>query len=117
MPEDGMHLGLTIKVAMVAGASRGLGYAVAHMLAAEGAKVSISSRNANVVAAAIVRGQGADRESRTIEYCARLGGGACEDAGSRTGRPAHPRESTDPWPHRYGSRARVGRSQQQAAWN
>jgi len=50
-----MHLGLTNKVAMVAGASRGLGYAVAHMLAAEGAKVSISSRNANVVAAACQR--------------------------------------------------------------
>src|ERR1051325_4871742 len=55
MPEDGMHLGLTNKVAMVAGASRGLGYAVAHMLAAEGAKVSISSRNANAVAAACQR--------------------------------------------------------------
>lgn len=40
-----MDLGLKGKVAMVAGASRGLGYAVARGLAAEGAKVSMSSRN------------------------------------------------------------------------
>ena len=40
-----MDLGLKGKVAMVAGASRGLGYAVAHALAAEGVKVSMSSRN------------------------------------------------------------------------
>lgn len=40
-----MDLGLKGKVAMVAGASRGLGYAVARGLAAEGVKVSISSRN------------------------------------------------------------------------
>jgi 3-oxoacyl-[acyl-carrier protein] reductase len=38
-----MDLGLTGKVAMVAGASRGLGYAVAEALAREGAVVSISS--------------------------------------------------------------------------
>ena len=41
-----MDLGLTGKVAMVAGASRGLGYAVARGLAAEGVNVSISSRDA-----------------------------------------------------------------------
>ena len=40
-----MDLGLKGKVAMVAGASRGLGFAVAQALAAEGAIVSISSRN------------------------------------------------------------------------
>ena len=40
-----MDLGLTGKVAMVAGASRGLGYAVAEALAREGARVSISSSN------------------------------------------------------------------------
>lgn len=40
-----MDFGLKGKVAMVAGASRGLGYAVARGLAAEGAKVSMSSRN------------------------------------------------------------------------
>lgn len=40
-----MDLGLKGKVAMVSGASRGLGYAVARVLAAEGAKVSIASRD------------------------------------------------------------------------
>jgi 3-oxoacyl-[acyl-carrier protein] reductase len=40
-----VDLGLRGKVAMVAGASRGLGYAVARGLAAEGALVSLSSRN------------------------------------------------------------------------
>ena len=47
-----MKLGLTNKVAMVAGASRGLGYAVARALAEEGAQVSIASRNAAAIAAA-----------------------------------------------------------------
>src|SRR5580692_1009786 len=47
-----MNLGLTNKVAMVAGASRGLGYAVARALAEEGAQVSIASRDAAAVAAA-----------------------------------------------------------------
>ena len=40
-----MDLGLKGKVAMVAGASRGLGFAVARQLAAEGAHVSIASRD------------------------------------------------------------------------
>jgi 3-oxoacyl-[acyl-carrier protein] reductase len=47
-----MKLGLTNKVAMVAGASRGLGYAVARALAEEGAQVSIASRDAAAIAAA-----------------------------------------------------------------
>ena len=47
-----MILGLTNKVAMVAGASRGLGYAVARALAEEGAQVSIGSRDAAAVSAA-----------------------------------------------------------------
>ena len=38
-----MNLALTNKVAMVGGASKGLGYAVAHALAAEGARVAIAS--------------------------------------------------------------------------
>ena len=50
-----MDLGLKDKVAMVAGASRGLGFAVAHALAAEGAYVSISSRNADAIAAATAK--------------------------------------------------------------
>jgi len=47
-----MNLGLTNKVAMVAGASRGLGFAVARGLAREGAKISMSSRNPEAVGAA-----------------------------------------------------------------
>jgi 3-oxoacyl-[acyl-carrier protein] reductase len=50
-----MDLGLTNKVAMVAGASRGLGYAVARTLAAEGALVSMSSRDAEAISAAAQR--------------------------------------------------------------
>jgi 3-oxoacyl-[acyl-carrier protein] reductase len=47
-----MNLGLTGKVAMVAGASRGLGFAVARALAQEGVELAISSRNAEAIAAA-----------------------------------------------------------------
>ena len=49
---NGMDLGLKGKVAMVAGASRGLGFAVARALAHEGALVSISSRDERAIAAA-----------------------------------------------------------------
>jgi 3-oxoacyl-[acyl-carrier protein] reductase len=41
-----MDLGLKGKVALVAGASKGLGYGVARALALEGARVSLCSRNA-----------------------------------------------------------------------
>ena len=44
-----MNLGLKDKVAMISGASRGLGFAVAKALAAEGVKVSISSRNPQAI--------------------------------------------------------------------
>jgi len=47
-----MDLGLKNKVALVAGASKGLGFAVARALAAEGASVSISSRDENAITAA-----------------------------------------------------------------
>ena len=50
-----MDFGLKGKVAMVAGASRGLGYAVARGLAAEGARVSISSRSGESIDAAAAR--------------------------------------------------------------
>jgi 3-oxoacyl-[acyl-carrier protein] reductase len=50
-----MQLGLEGKVAMVAGASRGLGFAVARALAAEGVTVSISSRDAESIVAAGAR--------------------------------------------------------------
>jgi 3-oxoacyl-[acyl-carrier protein] reductase len=47
-----MDLGLKGKVAMVAGASKGLGYAVAEALAREGAIVSIASRDQAAIDAA-----------------------------------------------------------------
>src|SRR4051812_47964933 len=48
-----MDLQLKNKVILIAGASKGLGYAVAHALAAEGATVSISSRDqASITSAA-----------------------------------------------------------------
>lgn len=50
-----MDLGLKGKVAMVAGASRGLGYAVAEALAREGARVSIASRDEQAIKAAAAR--------------------------------------------------------------
>lgn len=50
-----MNLGLTGKVAMVAGASRGLGFAVAQALAHEGAQVSIASRDEAAIRAAATR--------------------------------------------------------------
>lgn len=50
-----MELGLTGKVAMIAGASRGLGFAVAQSLAEEGARVSIASRDEAAIRAAAGR--------------------------------------------------------------
>jgi 3-oxoacyl-[acyl-carrier protein] reductase len=50
-----MDLGLKGKVALVAGASKGLGFAVAQALAAEGALVSISSRDETAIADAARR--------------------------------------------------------------
>jgi 3-oxoacyl-[acyl-carrier protein] reductase len=44
-----MDLGLAGKVAMVGGASKGLGYAVARALAAEGAQLSIASRDQDAI--------------------------------------------------------------------
>jgi 3-oxoacyl-[acyl-carrier protein] reductase len=50
-----MNLQLKGKVALIAGASKGLGYAVAHAMAEEGAIVSISSRDDASIAAAASR--------------------------------------------------------------
>jgi 3-oxoacyl-[acyl-carrier protein] reductase len=50
-----MDLGLKGKVALIAGASKGLGYAVARALAGEGATVSISSRDERAIAEAGAR--------------------------------------------------------------
>jgi 3-oxoacyl-[acyl-carrier protein] reductase len=44
-----MDLGLKDKIAMVGGASKGLGYAVARALAAEGAAVSMASRDGEAI--------------------------------------------------------------------
>ena len=44
-----MELGLKGKIALVSGASKGLGYAVARALSAEGAQVSISSRDEQAI--------------------------------------------------------------------
>jgi 3-oxoacyl-[acyl-carrier protein] reductase len=51
-----MDLGLTNKVAMVGGASKGLGFAVARALAAEGAHVAIAARDEDAIerAAAVI---------------------------------------------------------------
>jgi 3-oxoacyl-[acyl-carrier protein] reductase len=50
-----MNLNLKGKVALIAGASKGLGYAVAHAMAEEGAFVSISSRDESSISAAASR--------------------------------------------------------------
>ena len=50
-----MDLGLNGKVALVAGASRGLGFAVARELAREGARVSIASRDESAIRSAAER--------------------------------------------------------------
>src|ERR1700680_3275193 len=50
-----MDLGLKGKVAMVAGASKGLGFSVARALAQEGALVSMVSRDSAAIAAAAHR--------------------------------------------------------------
>ena len=44
-----MDLGLKGKIAMVGGASKGLGFAVARALAAEGAHVCIAARDAGAI--------------------------------------------------------------------
>lgn len=62
-----MDLGLGDIPAAVAGASRGLGYAVARDLALEGARVAICSRNADAVArAATSLGAGVGHEIQGI---------------------------------------------------
>jgi 3-oxoacyl-[acyl-carrier protein] reductase len=58
-----MDLGVRGKIAMVGGASRGLGHAVARALAGEGARVSIAAREAHAIrsaADAIARDTGAE---------------------------------------------------------
>src|SRR5215831_5921653 len=52
---SGMDLGLKGKVAMVAAASQGLGFAIAKVLAEEGARVSIAARKQETIEAAAAR--------------------------------------------------------------
>ncbi|MEU6021311.1 SDR family oxidoreductase [Micromonospora sp. NPDC048871] len=56
-----MDLGLTDRVYVLTGASRGLGYATAQCLVADGARVVISARRADEVAAATAALGGPDR--------------------------------------------------------
>jgi len=56
-----MDLGLADRVYVLTGASRGLGFATAECLVADGAKVVISSRDPDKVAAAVERLGGASR--------------------------------------------------------
>jgi 3-oxoacyl-[acyl-carrier protein] reductase len=50
-----MDLGLAGKVVLIGGGSRGLGYAVAEAVAAEGAKVSIMARDSSAIREAVSR--------------------------------------------------------------
>ena len=65
-----MDLGLADRVYVLTGASRGLGFATAEQLVADGARVVISSRDPERVAAAVERarrpgaGVGLDRRPR-----------------------------------------------------
>jgi 3-oxoacyl-[acyl-carrier protein] reductase len=60
-----MDLGLKNRIAMVGGGSKGLGYAVAHALAAEGAQVCIASRDPDGIGRA-ARRIAADTGSRVV---------------------------------------------------
>ena len=62
-----MDLGLTGKVALVAGGSSGLGLAIARGLAAEGARVSIAARDPEKLAAALEQMPGNGHLSRALD--------------------------------------------------
>jgi NAD(P)-dependent dehydrogenase (short-subunit alcohol dehydrogenase family) len=54
-----MDLGITGKLALIAGGSKGIGLACAHALAGEGARIAIVSRSAANVALALIELPGA----------------------------------------------------------
>ncbi|MDT4995182.1 MAG: 3-oxoacyl-[acyl-carrier protein] reductase, partial [Actinoplanes sp.] len=60
-----MDLGLTDRVYVLTGASKGLGFATAQALVADGAKVVISSRDKNRVDEAVAELGGASRAAGT----------------------------------------------------
>ena len=64
-----MELGIAGKVALVTGASTGLGFAVASALAAEGAQVAITSRSGERIEAAAkkIGGRGYIHESKDVD--------------------------------------------------
>jgi 3-oxoacyl-[acyl-carrier protein] reductase len=66
-----MDLGLKGKVAMITGASRGLGRAMASALAAEGMRLSICARGADTLekAAAELKGEGAEVSATAADVC------------------------------------------------
>ena len=83
-----MDLGIEGRTAFVAGASSGLGYAVAFALAREGCRVAICSRDEGRIAAAaarLVREAGVDRESILPLVCDVTDERAVHDAVDRTG--------------------------------
>ncbi len=83
-----MDLGIEGRTAFVAGASSGLGYAVAFALAREGCRVAICSRDEGRIAAAaarLVREAGVDRESILPLVCDVTVERAAHDAVDRTG--------------------------------
>jgi 3-oxoacyl-[acyl-carrier protein] reductase len=67
-----MDLGLKNKIAMIGGGSKGLGYAVAHALAAEGALVSMASRDVDGIRRAADR-IARETGSRALGVAADLG--------------------------------------------
>lgn len=84
-----MDLGLTGKSALVAAASRGLGRAIAHELAAEGARVFICARNAGalesaraeITSATAAEVYAAVADLSTLEGIARVADGAKKSLG------------------------------------
>jgi 3-oxoacyl-[acyl-carrier protein] reductase len=83
-----MDLGLTGVPAAVAGASRGLGYAIARGLAAEGARIALCSRDADAIgrAAASIASAGGDAHPVAADVSTAAGASAfVEEAAQRLG--------------------------------
>src|SRR5215210_6913668 len=78
-----MDLGIAGRVALVTGASKGIGRAIAAELAAEGARVAVSSRSAERIEAAAreVGGAAFIHDSADLDGVARLVAGVEERLG------------------------------------